>query len=130
MSYSIEEIKQRYRNNKYICDIEIPRKVAFDHVFDEELSVRRNREMAKEHNANIDKMLDEKEKKNAELDKQMHLDVIEYIVNNYLLNEKQAEIVEAYVYDEYHSCMSDYFSNIDIVAEMVEKVAMASDTKA
>lgn len=38
---------------------------------------------------------------------------------------KQAAIVERYVWEEQHSCMSDYFAVIDDVAEMISRVITA-----
>ena len=53
----ISEIRQDYDNGRYRSNIVIPKRVTENYVFDEDLSVRKNREMVAEHNANIDKML-------------------------------------------------------------------------
>ena len=81
--------------------------------------------MVAEHNANIDKMRLEKNKESARLDRQLHDDVVAYIMGTCDMNKKQAEIVENYVYVAKHSYMGDYLSAIDEVAEMVEKVLNA-----
>lgn len=52
----------------------------------------------------------------------MRKDVIQYIANTYCMSYEQASIIEYYVYSEKHSFMYDYFSVIDDIAEMVEKV--------
>ena len=83
--------------------------------------------MAAEHNENVQRLQKEKMLKNNELNLQMRKDVVDYIVNSYLLNQKQAEIVESYVYTEKHAFMCDYFSAIDDFAEMVERVSEARD---
>ena len=121
----ISEIRQDYDNGRYRSNIVIPKRVTENYVFDEDLSVRKNREMVAEHNANIDKMRLEKNKESARLDRQLHDDVVAYIMGTCDLNKKQAEIVENYVYVAKHSYMGDYFSAIDEVAEMVEKVLNA-----
>ena len=95
----ISEIRQDYDNGRYRSNIVIPKKVSENYVFDEDLSVRKNR--------------------------QLHDDVVAYIMGTCGMNKKQAEIVENYVYIEKHSYMGDYFSAIDEVAEMVEKVLNA-----
>ena len=59
--------------------------------------------------------------KNVFLEAYSNLPEVQKIINN----KKQAEIVENYVYIEKHSYMGDYFSAIDEVAEMVEKVLNA-----
>ena len=126
MNYKdISEIRKDYNDGKYRCNMDIPKKVSDNYVFDEDLSVRKNREMVAEHNAKIDKMRQEKNKESARLDRQLHDDVVTYIMGTCDMNKKQAEIVENYVYIEKHSYMCDYFSAIDEVADMVEKVIKA-----
>lgn len=118
----ISEIRERYNNGCYNYQMEIPSKVFDNHVFDENLSVKRNREMVAEHNQKVEDMKKEKSRKQAELYKQLTNDVVEYIVDSYDMSEEQARIVERFVYAEKHSFMNDYFSWIDEVAYMVEDV--------
>lgn len=118
----IGTIRLWYDNGHYNCNLIIPTKVKENHVFDEELSVRRNREMAVEHNQKVIAMHKEKLAKQNELDRKLTNDVVQYIVESYDISESQARIVERYVYTEKHSFMGDYFSAIDNVAEMVENV--------
>lgn len=118
----ISEIRERYDNGYYRCKIEVPFTVSTDHVFDENLSVKRNREMAAEHNLKVKDMIKEKKNKQAELYHQLTNDVVTYIVDSYDLNEEQARIIERFVYAEKHSSMCDYFSYIDDIAYMVEDI--------
>lgn len=118
----ISEIRYRYDNGYYTFKMTIPEKVKENHVFDEELSVRRNREMVAEHNQNVENMKREKQNKQAELYNQLTNDVVTYIVDSYDMSEEQARIVERFVYTEKHSFMCDYFSWIDEVASMVEEI--------
>ena len=121
----ISEIRQAWDNGEYFCEIPVPNKVREDHVFDENLSVKRNREMAQEWNANVDQLKRDKMAKNNELACKLTEDVICYLMGTYNFTRKQAEIVNSYVYVEKHSYMGDYFSSIDAVAEMVEKAIAA-----
>lgn len=118
----ISEISYRYNNGDYTCKMVIPARVKDNHVFDEELSVRRNREMVAEHNKRVEDMTREKQNKQAELYQQLTNDVVTYIVDSYDMSEEQARIVERFVYTEKHSFMCDYFSWIDEVASMVEEI--------
>ena len=118
----IIEIRDNYNNGHYTCHMEIPARVKDNHVFDENLSVKRNREMVVEHNQNVERMKREKMDKQAELYRQLTNDVVAYIVDSYDMSEEQARIVERFVYTEKHSFMCDYFSWIDEVARMVEEV--------
>lgn len=118
MAMDILEIKAKYDNGDYSYKVNIPKKVKPDHVFDEELSVKRNRELVIEHNDDIDKMWRNRTEKQNELNTQFTNDVVDYIMAYYSLTEKQARILENFVYQEYHSCMYDYFSKIDTLADL------------
>ena len=118
----IAEIRDNYNNGYYFCKMEIPARVKEGHVFDEELSVKRNREMVAKHNKKVDDMKREKQDKQAELYRQLTNDVVTYIVDSYDMSEEQARIVERFVYTEKHHSMCDYFSWIDDVARMVEEI--------
>jgi hypothetical protein len=117
MAFDIDEIRNKYKAGEYAYKVTIPSKVKPDHVFDEELSVRRNRELALEHNDNVDQMWRDKNKKQAELDDRFTNDVVDYIMAYYDLDERQARLVENFVYQHHHSCMSDYFGYIDTYAD-------------
>lgn len=122
MPMDISEIRSKYNNGDYTTHMDIPAKVKNNHVFDEELSVKRNREMVEEHNKKVDELRAEKTREQEKRNKQLVNDVVAYIMDCYDMNEEQARIVERFVYCNYHSAMCDYFSSIDNVAEMVEKV--------
>ncbi len=123
----ISEIREKYNNGGYTYKADIPNKVCDDHIFDEELSVKRNREMAKEHNDNVDRLKAEARKQQNLLYWQLTADVINYIVENYYLNEVQARKVERFVYQEHHAFMCDYFSYIDTYASFVSDIINMED---
>lgn len=118
----ISEIRDNYNNGHYTCNMEILARVKENYVFDENLSVKRNREMVAEHNQIVEDMKRKKQDKQAELYRQLTDDVVAYIVDSYNISEEQARIVEGFVYTEKHHCMHDYFYFIDEVARMVEEV--------
>lgn len=121
----ISEIRQAWDNGEYYCEIPVPNKVREDHVFDENLSVKRNREMAVEWNENVEQLKKDKMAKQADLYRQLKEDVIGYLMGTYDFTYKQAEAIESYTYIEKHSFMCDYFSGIDSFAELVENVLNA-----
>jgi hypothetical protein len=118
----IKEIRDEYNRKGYSYEVKIPKRVSPDHVFDENLSVKRNREMAEEHNRRVRELSAEAKRKQDELYQKLTEDTVAYIYTNYNLSITQARKVENYVYEHYHSCMYDYFSYIDTVAEFAEKV--------
>lgn len=117
MALDIDEIRNKYNAGEYTYRVVIPKKVKPDHIFDEELSVRRNRELVKEHNDSIDQLWRDKNKKQSELDDCFTKDIVEYIMAYYDLDERQARIVENFVYQHHHSSMCDYFGYIDTYAD-------------
>ena len=127
MGLHIDDIRDNYNNGKYsishyseFSELLHLNKLPSDHVFDEDLSVKRNREMVEEYNKDIENKRILKREKQLELDKKLTEDVVDYIKEYYNLSDKQARIVESRVYSEYHSCMCDYFSYIDIFAEFAD----------
>jgi hypothetical protein len=121
----LTDIYTKYQRGDYTYKLEIPKKVWDDHVFDENLSVKSNRERAKAHNEEVDRRRKYRSEMQAVLDKQLTDDVVEYITDNYDLTEAQARKVEHFVYEEYHSCMYDYFSNIPTYADFAQDVVNA-----
>jgi hypothetical protein len=121
----IEDIRARYNIGYYTASYHLNTteklsKLPEDYIFDEDLSVKRNREMVAEHNEKVVQQQTFKREKQLELDKQLTEDVIEYITDSYNLTLKQAKLVEQWVYKNYHSCMCDYFSYIDDAAEFAD----------
>lgn len=123
----ISEIRDKYNNGGYSYKVEIPKKVSENHVFDEELSVKRNRELVKEHNDNVDRLYKQAKKIQGELNVQFSADIDEYIRDTYGLGEAQARAVKDFVYSKYHSCMYDYFYYIDEFAEFVSNIINMED---
>lgn len=118
----ITEIRDKYKNKGYSYEVKIPKRLAEDYIFDENLTVKRNREMVAEHNQKVNNIREEAMRKQNELYQQLTEDVVTYIYINYNLSVPQARKVESYVYDQYHSCMYDYFEYIDTIAEFTEQV--------
>jgi hypothetical protein len=131
MGLHISDIRELYEKGHYtykynITDVNIKR-LPEDYVFDEDLSVRRNRELVAEHNKKIDDYHKNKRERQAELDKKLTNDVVEYIKEYYELTDKQARIVESWVYREKHAFMCDYFSYIDTFAEFADDLINYAD---
>ena len=117
MAFDIDEIRNKYNAGEYTYKVNIPNKVKPDHVFDEDLSVKRNRELAIEHNNNVDQLWRNKNRKQSELNERFTNDVVDYIMAYYNLDERQARLVENFVYQHHHSSMCDYFGYIDTYAD-------------
>jgi hypothetical protein len=122
----LNDIRELYNEGHYTYRDPIGRdrvRLPEDYVFDENLSVKRNREMVKEHNDEVERFKLIKREKQAELDRQLTEDVVAYIKEYYDLTEGQARLVEMFVYREHHSFMCDYFSYIDTFADFADDIA-------
>jgi Skp family chaperone for outer membrane proteins len=100
----------------------LPKKLPDNHVFDEDLTIKENRRRVAEHNAKVDELREAYQEEHAKREKQLHKDVVDYIVDCYYMSEEQAVLIENYVYDKYHSCMYDYFVEVDDLADFVKSV--------
>ena len=119
----IEDIRTKYRNGDYKVRMDDHiKRVSENHVFDENLSVKQNREMAYEHNKMVTEMQHEYYIKNNELHQKLREDVVTYISNAYGMSNEQSAIIESYAHIKYHDYMYDYLNTIDEIAEMVEMV--------
>lgn len=130
MGLHISDIRENYNTGKYSVGYNYPTefpqeelsKLPLDHVFNEDLSVKRNREMVVEHNDKVEQLRARKRALQADLDRKLTEDVVNYIEENYNLTSAQARIVEMWVYREKHAFMGDYFSSIDTFAEFADDI--------
>lgn len=131
MGLHISDIKEDYYNGKYSVRCNYPNefpeealtKLSANHIFDEDLSVKRNRELVIEHNEKVEQLRARKRVLQADLDKKLTKDVVNYIKENFNLTTAQAEIVEMWLYREKHSFMNEYFDSVDTFAELAEDIA-------
>lgn len=128
----IDEIRKLYEQGHYTFKLPEDANIKtlpVDYIFDEDLSVRRNRELVEEHNSKVEDLKRRKRAGQEDLNRQLTYDVIEYIKESYDLTEAQARIVEMFVYREHHSFMCDYFSYIDTFAEFADDIANIKEAK-
>lgn len=123
---TLSEIKQRYEENYYEVKRPSIRKYDYGHVFDENESVKWNRDRLIKHNETVDREMKEYFDSCYAKEKELEKDVCNYISSEYEVSYKQAELIQAYVWEEYHSCMSNYFYYIDEIAEFVKNVIECS----
>lgn len=123
MYKDIEVIRADYEMGKYSYVDSTPRmsKVLENHVFDENLSVKENREMAVKHNQEVVEQSKRRMREQALLDSQFTQDIVGYLVGAYHFSQDVAKKVEGFVYTEHHSSMYDYFNYIDEIADLVSE---------
>lgn len=121
MYKDIETIRADYEAGRYTYTDNVPRmsKVAENHIFDENLSVKQNREMVAEHNRKVVEQSKHRMHEQAILDAQLTQDVVDYLVGAYYFSQDVAKKVQEYAYTERHSSMYDYFNYLDEIAYLV-----------
>ncbi len=126
----INDIMERYRLGDYRSKMTVPKKVRPDHIFDEELSVRRNREMVEEHNERVDLLRKESYNIQAELDKKLSHDICCYITETYHnISYEVAVKIKRFCYTHWHSEMYVFFNYIDIVSSFVDDILSEEETE-
>lgn len=87
-----------------------------DHVFDENLSVKENRERVKAHNERCKEESARKTRDSLLLMAKLHDDVVEYLIEEHTLTKAQAKLVESRAWEKHHSCIYDYFIEVEELA--------------
>lgn len=118
----IQKIREKWKNGEYHHNIVYGVKLSSDYIFDENLSVKRNRELVEEYNANVDALKKEASLKQLELSRKLRHDVCCFITENYTLDYAAAEKIECFCSVEYHSNMYSYFDYIPIIADLVDSI--------
>lgn len=116
----LTEIQQRYNSGYYTYKSKTPVFYKEGHIFDENLSVKRNREMVKEAN---DKARSEQkfaQNEQANLDKLFKDNCVDYLVHIYNFKRSTAEYIYNYCYGEKHDSMYEFFWFLDEIAEVVD----------
>ena len=81
----------------------IPKKLPDGHVFDEDLTVKQNRQMLEDYNHNRQAQLDVRKQNENRAHRHFEFDLRLVLVTDYALNQPQAEKIVAVAYEEGHS---------------------------
>lgn len=123
---TLEKIRIAYNNKEYETKLLYPTSEMFptfkeNHVFDENQSIKWNREKVIEENNKKKEALKIYKESQSTLDRKLTEDIIQAIMEENNISEAKAYIVYNYVYQEYHSNFSDLFSYIDDVIDLINK---------
>lgn len=124
---SIEDVKRSYDNNEYKTKLSYPKRSKFKEtqVFDEDRSVKWNREESIRKNKEIDEAYESYRNDEADLWDKFKTDIVQGIMDDYDLSKEKANLIYGYAYREWHSCVNDMFCNLDELCELIEKVLKA-----
>lgn len=119
----VQDMREKYNAGGYNPPERVVEKLLPEnHVFDEEQSVKWNREQVKDYNAGVIQRKEDYHAEAARLQRQIHLDAQQVLVEEYNLTPAQASHVENFVYREHHSYMGDYFNNLSEYGEFAEEL--------
>lgn len=122
---SIEELRNAYNAGEFntkLPFISPMAKFKKGHIFDENQSVKWNNEQVDLKNAEIDKQIKVYKADNSRLSCKLDEEIIRALQDEYELNEDQARKIKAYVYNEFHSSMHDYFYYLDEIAQLAKDI--------
>jgi hypothetical protein len=119
---TIGDIQDAYEHGGYTADYPHVHSVYEpDSVFDLDKSVRWNREKAQSENGKRNAAIREYKEKQAQLDKNLDEDVVATISACYGLPTLICVKIWDYVFEKYHSCMSDTFNNLYDICDLCKK---------
>lgn len=132
MYKDITVIREDFVNGKYTYTIPVDERISSvkeDHIFDENQSVKWNREQVAIHNEKVKQQRHDSFVQSQQLICQMRKDVVAYIMGVYGFSGEISDRIEREVYTEKHSDMYSYFENIDSYAEFVSDILKIKDGK-
>lgn len=127
MNY-IEDVKQAYKDGAYSInydDYDTDR-VRADHVFDEDKSVKWNREQVKIHNDRVAEEYKRRSHDEREMDNKLRQDTLDVINKSFGISADRAGMLYEYCYDRYHDCMDEFFDELWDLCDLVNKVIAAN----
>lgn len=120
----LEDIKNDYANGEYKNKLEYPTKSKYKegHIFDENQTVKWNRNMVVRQNELIENDKKVYYTETNRLNKKLHEDAVKAIMNESKFNKAQAEKIWEYAYAEKHSYMNDVFNFVEELINLIEQI--------
>lgn len=126
---TLHEIKCAYRDNQYSINWSdyATTKVPEGHIFDEEQSVRWNREQVKLHNAHVAEEYKRRDHDQRAMDTKLRDDCIDVIMQEFHLTNSQACKVYDYCYEKYYDDMDNFFDELWDIGNLIEVTIKAGN---
>ena len=123
MTKNMYEIKANNNKGDYEFKAFFPREeltfVNENHVFDENKTIKENREMAAKHNELVREKRMSVEKAKKGLKVKFRNDIVEALINEYKMTKAQAIFLEKHVNEEDHDGLLNYIYAIEELADFV-----------
>lgn len=121
---TIEQVKMQYMMGKYDIDFSAFNTTYLDtgYVFDENKSVKWNREQVKEFNQGVPAEIRRRKEAQIQKDEEFKSDCIRAIRDDYNFGEGTANKIFVYCYAKYHSNMYEFFDSIEDIAELLHDI--------
>ena len=128
---TLEDVGIDYNNGEYENTMKYPNKSKYkeNHIFDEDQTVKWNREEVVRQNELIDLEKKAYSNESNRLNNKLYDDAVNGLMEEYKFNKKQAEKIWNYVYAEKHSHMNDVFYFAGELADIIEEVIKLKNTR-
>ncbi|WP_442637717.1 hypothetical protein [Rossellomorea marisflavi] len=122
---TVQDVLKKVQNGEYDVhrdQVVTLKKVNKNHVFDEDLSVKRNQELIEQNNEAYDAQCKEYLDKRRELGSQLVQDSVSALAEEHCVSTEHATVIYDYAYRESHSSgMHEVFDTADELFELVQK---------
>ena len=127
MEIYLSDVANKYRDGDYTNKMPSPYEMKVyskNHVFDENKSVKWNNEQIELKNKERELAFEKYRKESSRLTSLLEADIINAIVYEYKFNNKQANLIYQYAYQEHHS-----YGYLEIINSLYELCEVFDDFK-
>lgn len=122
---TVQDVLKKEQNGEYDVkrdQVVTLKKVTNTHIFDEDLSVKRNKELIEQNNEAFDAQSKEYLNKRRELGNQLFQDSVSALAEEHDVSTEKATVIYNYAYRESHSAgMHEVFDTANELFEMVRE---------
>lgn len=124
MTKTLEDIRKDYNDGVYVSKLKYPtaKKFPEGYIFDEDKSVKWNKEEVQRRNQEIADQYSAYRAENARLNNNLGDDVMNALVAEYGFSREQVLKIWGYAYNEKHSVMNDVFNFVTELADFYEEM--------
>ena len=122
---TLDEIEDNYNKGEYKTKLDYIKTLKFyksDHIFDENQSVKWNRDQIINKNRETLELKEKYTDDKIRLERQLTNDVVSALMDSWGFNRQQAKKIEQRVYNEEHDYMGNYFLSLYDISDFIKEI--------